>query len=222
MINSMRKKIKELNLEINNIFCIGRNYVAHIEELKNEIPSDPLIFTKPNSSVCFSGESLIIPSITKHVDYEVEMVLVVGKTAKNISEEMAQAYITHVGVGIDFTARDLQNIAKSKGLPWTLAKGLDTFCALGNFVPYDPAMMDLKNMDLSLQVNGELRQNSNTQKMIYNPFYLVSYLSKIFTLSPGDLIFTGTPEGVKQVFPGDKLEGNLGNRAKISLGVINS
>lgn len=120
-----------------NIFCIGRNFSEHAKELNNPIPSSPVVFTKPTSSLCFDGENLILPKVSTRVDHEVEIVLVVGKTGKNIPEDSAHEYISHLGVGLDFTARDLQDAAKAKGLPWSVAKGFDTFAAVSRFQSFD-------------------------------------------------------------------------------------
>src|SRR5690606_31461933 len=157
----------------------------------NPIPTTPVVFLKPNSSISYSEENLILPAISKRVDHEVEVVLVVGKTGKNISENDALDYISHIGVGLDFTARDLQDEAKKKGLPWSVAKGFDTFTGLGDFKEFDKKHDDVFNLNIELKVNGEVRQKGNTKDMLFSIPQRISYLSTIFTLSPGDLIFTG-------------------------------
>lgn len=202
-----------------NIFCIGRNYIEHAKELNNPIPTSPVVFTKPTSSLCFSGENLIIPSQSSRVDHEVEIVIVIGAKAKNISEENAASYISHIGIGLDFTARDLQDKAKEKSLPWSISKGFDTFAAVGQFVKFNGNPEILKNINFSLEVNGEKRQVGKTSDMIFSIPALVAYLSTIFTLSPGDIIFTGTPSGVGPLNEGDKMTAFLEGVPSLLLGV---
>ncbi len=216
-----KKMIPGTNFPVQNIFCIGRNYVEHAKELNNPIPSSPVVFLKPNSSLCFNGENLIIPKLSNRVDHEVEIVLVIGKAGKNISESEAHKYISHLGIGLDFTARDLQDKAKEKSLPWTIAKGFDTFAAVGNFNAFTGAASELEGIGFQLEVNGEIKQKGTTAQMIFPIVSLVSYLSKIFTLSEGDLIFTGTPSGVGSLKLGDKLLASMTGGQSLSLGVLN-
>lgn len=212
ILHPMAKKslpgIPELN--IGTIFCIGRNYVEHARELKNEVPDQPLVFLKPAGSVIFSGETIRIPAQSNNVHHEVELVVAIGKPGKNIPEEHALEHVRGYAVGIDVTARDIQQIAKSNSHPWTVAKGFDTFAPLSTFVSAEQ-IGDPQNIDLSLAVNGELRQHDNTRLMIFTVTRLISYLSEIFTLQPGDLIFTGTPKGVSPIQSGDKIAASLGN-----------
>lgn len=207
------------NLKFQNIFCIGRNYSEHAKELNNPIPESPVVFIKPTSSLCFSGEDLIIPAQSNRVDHEVEIVVVIGKKGKNIEESSASEYISHIGIGLDFTARDLQDTAKEKALPWSIAKGFDTFAAVGQFIKFNGNPEILKNINFSLEVNGEKRQTGKTSDMIFPITNLVSYLSTIFTLSPGDIIFTGTPSGVGPLKEGDILKAYLEGIPSLSLGV---
>lgn len=196
--------------QFGSIYCIGRNYAKHAKELKNEVPSEPVVFLKPRSSLIFNGDSIKIPERSKNVHHEVEMVILIGKTVKNITEEKALDAVKALGVGLDMTARDLQSEAKLKGLPWTLAKGFDTFAPLGNLEEYHSGInTDLLNLTVS--VNGEKRQSGNTSDMLFNVASLITYLSKHFTLTAGDLIFTGTPEGVSAVEKGDLIKASLGN-----------
>lgn len=213
------KIIPTTQLYIENIFCIGRNYALHAKELNNPIPEAPVVFLKPTSSVVYSGESFVIPNFSSRADHEVEVVVVVGKSGKNIEVSKACEYISHIGIGIDFTARDTQSLAKSQGLPWSIAKGADTFCGLGSFQPFDSKAIDLKNLNFSLSVNGERRQEGNTRDMLFPIESLVAYLSTIFTLSPGDLIFTGTPEGVGPLNEGDLVSAKLEKLSTLSLSV---
>ena len=207
------------NLKFQNIFCIGRNYSEHAKELNNPIPTSPVVFIKPTSSLCFSGDHLIIPAQSNRVDHEVEIVVVIGKKGKDISESEASEYISHIGIGLDFTARDLQDKAKEKALPWSIAKGFDTFAAVGQFIKFNGNPEILKNINFSLEVNGEKRQVGKTSDMIFSIPNLVSFLSTIFTLSPGDIIFTGTPSGVGPLNEGDKLVAYLEGISSLSLGV---
>lgn len=187
------------------IFAIGRNYAEHIKELNNERPDEPVIFTKPDTALLRHNEPFYYPEFSKDIHHEVELVLKISKEGKHIDPAFALNYIDSIGIGIDFTARDLQQKAKDKGLPWDIAKGFngsapisDTFFPLARFA-------DLKNISFKLEVNGQLRQQGNTSLMLFPFEYIISYLSKFFTLKTGDLIFTGTPKGVAGVALGDKL-----------------
>ena len=199
------------NLVTKSIYCIGRNYIEHAKELNNPIPSSPLVFLKPQSSLCFDGDEIIIPEQSTDVHHEVEIVICISKKGKNISEEDAPDYIAGIGIGIDFTARDIQQKAKQAGHPWSIAKGFDTFAPISSFLPLSD-IDDLQNIDLSLSVNKQIRQSGNSSQMIFSIPFLISYLSDIFTLHPGDLIFTGTPSGVSQVHSGDQIIATLGDK----------
>lgn len=214
-----KKIIPGTDLFVQNIFCIGRNYAEHAKELNNPIPSAPVVFMKPTSSLCFDGENLILPKMSNRVDHEVEVVLVIGKSGKNIPVDEASKYISHLGIGLDFTARDLQDKAKEKALPWAVAKGFDTFAAVGNFVAFNGSAVELEKLHFQLEVNGELKQKGHTGNMLFPITTIVSYLSSIFTLSEGDLIFTGTPEGVGVLKAGDRLLARLEGFNTLSLGV---
>ncbi len=208
-------------LTINTIFCIGRNYSEHAKELKNEVPDRPMVFLKPVSSIIFDGGSIILPPQSREVHHEVELVAAIAKGGKNIPEENALQHIAGYGIGIDVTARDLQQEAKKRSHPWTVAKGFDTFAPISSFIPAD-SIDDPQNIDLKLQVNGEVRQNGNTRDMIFPVAELVAYLSTIFTLTPGDLIFTGTPSGVSPVKKGDQIKATLqDNLATLNIRVTN-
>ncbi len=211
--------IPRLDIPIKTIFCIGRNYSEHAKELGNAIPQEPIVFLKPLNTICFDKDTISIPSQSYDVHHEIEMVIAIGKSGKDIKQEDALDYIAGIGVGIDLTARDIQQQAKEKGLPWTIAKGFDTFAPISQFVPYND-IPSLDNLDLELKVNGRIRQAGNTSNMIFSCEYLISYLSTIFTLNLGDLIFTGTPKGVSAIMHGDKIEASLNNNlAKLSLTV---
>lgn len=188
------------------IIAIGRNYAAHIEELKNERPSEPVIFTKPDTAVLKNNEPFYYPEYSQDIHHEVEILLKVKKEGKYIQEAFASDYYDEIGLGIDFTARDLQQKAKEKGLPWAIAKGFNGSAPISAFFPKD-TFGDLHNLDFSLKVNGETRQEGNTSLMLFSFDYIIHYISQFFTLKTGDIIFTGTPSGVGPVQIGDHLEG---------------
>jgi 2-keto-4-pentenoate hydratase/2-oxohepta-3-ene-1,7-dioic acid hydratase in catechol pathway len=194
-----------------SIYCIGRNYIEHAKELNNPVPSSPLIFLKPQSALCFDGSEIIIPEQSFDVHHEVEIVIVISKKGKHISENEVHNFIKGIGVGIDFTARDIQQKAKESGHPWSVAKGFDTFAPVSRFINATE-FEDLGNINVDLSVNGVTKQSANSSQMIFSINYLISYLSSIFTLYPGDLIFTGTPSGVSQVRSGDQLTATLGEK----------
>lgn len=186
------------------IICIGRNYAKHAAEMSAAIPSEPLIFLKPSSALISSGESIVLPGRSKDVHHEVELVLLIGTAGKEINVDRAIEHVSGYAVGLDMTARDLQAEAKKKGHPWSVSKGFDTFSPLGDFVSA-VHIPDPQALEISLSVNGEVRQHGTTADMLFSVTELISYCSQIFTLEPGDLIYTGTPEGVGPVFDGDEL-----------------
>ncbi|HZB12424.1 MAG TPA: fumarylacetoacetate hydrolase family protein [Chryseolinea sp.] len=193
------------------IFAIGRNYAEHIKELSNERPDEPVIFTKPDTAVLRNNAPFYYPSFSSDVHYEGELVLRISKEGKNIDEKFAQKYVDAIGIGVDFTARDLQQKAKEKGLPWDIAKGFNGSAPVSDkFIPVNE-FKDLKNINFSLTVNGELKQQGNTSFMLFSFDYIISYLSKFFTLRTGDLIFTGTPKGVGPIKVGDVLSASIEN-----------
>jgi len=197
------------SLAINNIFCIGRNYVTHVVELGNKVEKSPVVFLKPTTAVIFEGEPIRLPAMSSDVHYEAELVVAIDREGKNISHSDALEYVAGYGLGLDLTMRDIQNELKSKGLPWTVAKGFDTSAPLSEFLP-SREISDPQDMTFILRVNGEVRQTGKTGHMIFTVADLVSYLSSIFTLRPGDLIFTGTPSGVGRLSSGDMLLLELG------------
>lgn len=197
------------DLSYGSVYCIGRNYEDHIKEMKSEQTSDPVVFLKPRSSIIHSGRSVVIPPASNDVHHEAELVLLIGETTSKCSTHDAMKSVKAFGIGIDFTARDIQSQAKKDGRPWTLPKGFDTFAPVGNLIPYK-GQVDLNNLNVSLIVNGDVRQDDNTSLMIFSPSDIISYLSHQFTLTPGDLIFTGTPKGVSAVKAGDSVTAILG------------
>lgn len=193
------------------IFAVGRNYAEHIKELNNERPDEPVIFTKPDTAALRNGAPFYYPEFSKDIHHEVELVLRISKDGKNIEEKFAGRYFDSIGVGIDFTARDLQQKAKEKGLPWDIAKGFNGSAPISEkFIPV-AEFRNLKDINFSLTINGGIRQNGNTSLMIFSFEYVISYLSKFFTLRTGDLIFTGTPKGVGSVQTGDTLSAYIEN-----------
>ncbi len=189
---------------IGKILCIGRNYVDHIKELGNETPEAPVIFMKPSTSVIFEGESIVIPPYSSDCHHEAELAVLIGKQGKNIPETQAMEHIAGYGVAIDLTLRDVQAELKKKGLPWDIAKGFDTACPLSDFVEAR-TVTDPQNWQIRLTVNDQLRQNGNTSMMIHNIPAIISRMSGIFTLEPGDVILTGTPAGVGPLRSGDQV-----------------
>ncbi len=190
------------------ILAIGRNYAAHIEELNNERPSEPVVFMKPDTALLENDAPLYYPEYTKDIHYEVEVLLKINRTGKYIEPQFAHKYYDEVGIGIDFTARDLQQTAKEKGLPWLLAKGFNGSAPVSGFQP-KANFADLQNLNFSLQVNGELRQQGNTKMMLFDFGEIIAYLSRFFTLKRGDIIFTGTPQGVGPIQSGDVLTAHI-------------
>jgi 2-keto-4-pentenoate hydratase/2-oxohepta-3-ene-1,7-dioic acid hydratase in catechol pathway len=188
------------------IICVGRNYVDHIKELNNATPGDPVIFMKPETAIPIKNMPFFYPDFSLDVHHEVEIVVRIDKVGKNIEEQFAHKYYSEIGIGIDFTARDLQAQLKSKGLPWELAKAFDGSAPVSEkFIPKNN-FPDLKNINFSLNVNSIEKQNGNTSLMLFSFDYIISFVSKYITLKKGDLIFTGTPAGVSAVQIGDTLE----------------
>ena len=189
------------------IFCVGRNYSEHAKELGNAVPENPVIFSKPDTALLKNGEPFYLPDFSNDIHHEVELVIRISKMGKKIQPKFARNYFTEIGLGIDFTARDVQSKLKEKGLPWELAKAFDGSAPIGNFM--DVSKTDLKNINFSLKKNGALVQQGNTAQMIFPFEEIVSFVSNYFTLKVGDLIYTGTPAGVGKVNIGDKLEGYI-------------
>ena len=189
------------------IICIGRNYAEHAKELGNEIPENPVIFMKPDTAVLKKGSDFYIPEFSDDVHYELEIVLKISKGGKYIQLENADKHYDEIGLGIDFTARDLQSQLKEKGLPWELAKGFDGSAVVSDF--YKKENFDLENLNFSLLKNKEKVQDGNSSLMLFSPEKIIVFVSQYFTLKVGDLIFTGTPKGVGNVAENDILEAFL-------------
>lgn len=188
------------------IICVGRNYVEHIEELNNEAPKDPVLFLKPDTAILLKKQPFFIPEFSVNVHHEVEILVKINKIGKHIDRKFAHKYYDEIGLGIDFTARDLQSQLKKKGLPWEKAKAFDGSAVIGNFVS-KTKYIDINNINFSLKRNNEVVQSGNTSLMLWKIDTLIEYISKYFTLKIGDVIFTGTPSGVGKVFSDDVLSG---------------
>ena len=197
------------------IICIGRNYAEHSKELGNEIPENPVIFMKPDTAVLKKGSDFYIPEFSDDVHYELEVVLKISKGGKYIQEDKASNHFDEIGLGIDFTARDLQSKLKEKGLPWELAKGFDGSAVVSEF--YKKSDFNIKNLNFSLLKNKEKVQDGNTSMMIFSPEKIIAFVSQYFTLKTGDLIFTGTPQGVGKVEENDILQAFLEDEKVLDL-----
>jgi len=188
------------------ILAIGRNYTQHIAELNNEVPDEPVIFLKPDTALLKNNEPFYFPDFSQDIHHEVELILRISKEGKNIGTKFASKYYDAIGLGIDFTARDLQAKAKSKGLPWTLAKGFNGSAPVSEFLPVSD-FPDLSNINFKLLINGQEKQVGHTSLMLNSFDEMLAYMSRFITLKKGDIIFTGTPHGVGPVKIGDRLEG---------------
>ncbi len=189
------------------IIAIGRNYAAHASELGHQLPGEPLIFMKPETAIIDKNRPFFYPDFSKNIHYELELIVRISRKAKNISRHDYLDYFDHIGLGIDFTARDLQKKCKEKGRPWEIAKAFDGSAAIGRWT--EKSDYELQNIRFELLKNEKTVQSGHTANMIFPLDYLMEYITKFFTLEPGDIIFTGTPEGVGPVLPGDRLRGFL-------------
>ena len=199
------------------IICIGRNYAKHIEELANERPENPVVFLKPDSAILPKNNPFFIPPFSEDIHYEVEVLVKINKVGKHIANRFANTYFDEIDLGIDFTARDVQAQCKEKGLPWEKAKAFDGSAIVGEFYPKSD--FDLENLSFQLLKNDEVVQDGNTKAMLWKIDELISYVSQFFTLKKGDLIFTGTPEGVGKVKENDVLVGTLEGRKAFQIRV---
>jgi 2-keto-4-pentenoate hydratase/2-oxohepta-3-ene-1,7-dioic acid hydratase in catechol pathway len=194
------------------IICIGRNYSEHAKELKNEVPAEPVYFMKPDSALLLRNRPFYIPDFSNEIHHEVELVAKIGRLGKNIQEKFAHRYYDEIGLGVDFTARDIQRECKAKGLPWEKAKGFDSSAVLSNEFISKSELGDVNNIAFSMKKNGEVVQDGNSSDMLFNIDAIIAYVSRFMTLKMGDLIYTGTPAGVGPVAIGDRLEGFIGDR----------
>lgn len=198
------------------IICVGRNYVEHIKELNNEAPKDPVLFLKPDTSILLKKQPFFIPEFSNEVHHEVEILVKINRIGKHIDRKFAHKYYDEIGLGIDFTARDLQSKLKEKGLPWEKAKAFDGAAVVGEFLSKN----DFKNIDdinFRLEKNDKVQQKGNTSLMLWKIDTLIEYISKYFTLKIGDIIFTGTPSGVAKVNPNDILKGFIEEKEIFSI-----
>ncbi|MAM28565.1 MAG: 2-hydroxyhepta-2,4-diene-1,7-dioate isomerase [Flavobacteriaceae bacterium] len=200
------------------LICIGRNYTDHIAELENERPSDPVIFMKPDTAILLKKQPFFIPDFSDDIHHEVEVLVKIKKIGKHIQQKFAHKYYDEIGLGIDFTARDLQKQLKDKGLPWEKAKGFDGAAVIGNFFS-KKAFPSVDDIEFRLEKNGSVVQQASTKLMLWKIDALIEYVSKYFTLKIGDIIFTGTPAGVGKVFPNDTLTGYLAEEQAFSIKV---
>lgn len=192
------------SVTVANVFCIGRNYAAHAAELGNAVETEPLVFLKPTSALIAEGEPLRLPAYSSDVHHECELVLLIGEGGNGIAESDALQHVAGYAIGLDMTARDVQGVAKQKGLPWTKAKGFRSAATVSAFVPAEQ-VSDPGRLAFTLRVNDEVRQQGDTRLMLFSVPTIIHYLSTVYGLSAGDLIYTGTPEGVAAVKPGDRL-----------------
>lgn len=197
------------------IICIGRNYVDHIRELNNAIPESPVFFLKPNTALLIRNRPFFYPSFSTNIHYEVELVLKICKVGRSIQKQFAHTYYDEIGIGLDMTARDIQDAAKAKGLPWAIAKGFDFSAPVGKFFPKSQ-FADVKNINFRLDLNGNTVQKGNSGLMIHDFDDIISSISAYMTLKTGDYIYTGTPAGVGPVKIGDKLEAWIENEKGLS------
>ena len=200
------------------IIAIGRNYTAHAKELNNPVPEKPVIFLKPDTAVLKDDKPFYIPEFSSDIHYELEVVLKVCKEGKHIQEKFAANYYDEIGLGIDFTARDIQNMHKEKGLPWELAKAFDHSAAISRFVP-KTTFPDLYNLAFELKINDQLKQAGNTKDMLFSFEKIIAFVSQYITLKKGDLIFTGTPEGVGKINKADRIEAWLDNQQLLGFNI---
>jgi 2-keto-4-pentenoate hydratase/2-oxohepta-3-ene-1,7-dioic acid hydratase in catechol pathway len=198
------------------LICIGRNYSEHIKELENEKPTDPVVFLKPDTSILLKKQPFFIPDFSDDVHHEVELLVKINKVGKHIAKKFAHKYYDQIGLGIDFTARDLQSELKAKGLPWEKAKAFDGAAVIGDWLPKQD-FEDLNNINFSLVKNQTIVQQGNTKLMLYKIDEIIEYVSKYFTLKIGDIIFTGTPAGVGRVVANDKLTGFIEDKELFSI-----
>lgn len=217
------KKVKlgnsDQEFSVGKIVCVGRNYADHAKEMGNEVPEFPIIFLKPPSTLIYDGDTIVHPNHSEEMHHEIELVLLVGKNVKDAKEAEAEEAIIGYGVGLDMTLRDLQNQYRKEGTPWTLAKSFDTCAVISDFISKDEYKLT-GNENIQLYKNGSLQQNSFVNKMIFSPAEIVKYISERMTLEPGDLIYTGTPEGVSKIERGDVLKSKIENIAEIENRII--
>ena len=200
------------------IICVGRNYTDHIKELENNKPKEPVLFLKPDSSIILNNKPFFIPDFSQNIHYELELIIKISRIGKHIQEKFSHKYYDFIGLGIDFTARDLQSDLKSKGLPWEKSKAFDGSCFISKWINKSE-FNDVNNLNFKLNKNGNTVQKTNSKLMLWKIDELISYISTFFTLKIGDVIFTGTPAGVGKVSIGDNLEGFIEDNKIFNLNI---
>jgi 2-keto-4-pentenoate hydratase/2-oxohepta-3-ene-1,7-dioic acid hydratase in catechol pathway len=200
------------------IICVGRNYTDHIKELENNKPKEPVLFLKPDSSIILNNKPFFIPDFSKNIHYELELIIKISRLGKHIQEKFSHKYYDFIGLGIDFTARDLQSDLKNKGLPWEKSKAFDGSCFISKWINKSE-FNDVNNLNFKLNKNGNTVQKTNSKLMLWKIDELISYISTFFTLKIGDVIFTGTPAGVGKVLIGDNLEGFIEDNKIFNLNI---
>lgn len=225
-MSRIKVKNSKAVIEVQNVYCVGKNYIDHIKEFDTpdkpaEVPKEPVVFLKPNSAILTGWNVVKIPElngkkISENLQNEVELVIIIGKDGVNIPESRAISYIFGYAVGIDFTLRDIQAEEKKKGLPWTVAKGFLTSAPVSEVVRKEQ-IPDAEKLNISLKVNGETKQSSNTSLMIFKISFIIHYISSIFSLKKGDIIFTGTPAGITKLNSGDDIEAEIENIGKLNI-----
>lgn len=219
-MNYAKLKIRDQGeLLAGTMYCIGQNYAKHAAEMGSKVSETPTVFIKPPSAYIANGGDILLPEFSSNIHHEVELVVLIGKDCHIIEQDEAYKYIAGYAVGIDVTLRDLQGQAKKEGKPWSVAKGFYTSAPISDFIPQTKFDKEIPFFDLKLNVNNELRQSGNTSEMERTVANLVQYLASVFTLRPGDLIFTGTPEGVGPIKSGDSITANLSDYAELNVGV---
>jgi acylpyruvate hydrolase len=198
------------------IICVGRNYAAHAKELNNAVEEEPVIFLKPDTALLNNNQDFYLPDFSNDIHYEAEVVVKINKPGKHIDEKFANRYYDSISVGVDFTARDLQSMLKAKGLPWERAKAFDGSAVIGSFLPL-AEVGNIADLDFSMNLNGQKVQSANTSEMVFSVDKVIAFVSRFITLKTGDLIYTGTPQGVGKVNVGDHLVGFLGNKELFNL-----
>ncbi len=207
-MNTVELQGSQEKISVGKILCVGRNYAQHAKEMKADVPESPVFFLKPPTAIIQNGGSVVLPSVSKDVHHEVELTVLIGTGGKNIPQDKALSHVAGYGVGLDMTLRDVQSEAKKKGLPWTLAKGFDTSAPLSQFVPAS-SVENPSTLGIRLSVNGNMRQTAKISSLIFPVDFMIAHISQVITLERGDVLYTGTPEGVAQVHSGDNLEAVL-------------
>ena len=213
-MKSVKIRNTEKEYSVGKILCVGQNYIDHVKEMGGTVPKVPMIFLKPTSTLIYNGDSIIHPNYPDEMHHEVELVLLIGKEIKNANINEAEDAIIGYGVGLDMTLRDLQKQFKNAGHPWTLAKGFDNSAVVSDFILKKDYKISNEET-IQLYKNGKLQQSSTLEKMIFSPAEIVKFLSERMTLETGDLIYTGTPEGVSKVERGDIIKSSISNIAQL-------